>query len=130
MKTVTAAIIFQNNQVLLTRRKNGQKLEGYWEFPGGKIINGEGAKNCIIREANEKLGICVRPIGFIKQIRHAYSHFSITLDAYQFDYVNGTPKTIGCIDWRWVEVEEIFQLPFHRANHKLFDVLIKEAAIC
>ena len=41
MKTVTAAIIFQNNHLLLTRRKNGQKLEGYWEFPGGKIEKDE-----------------------------------------------------------------------------------------
>ena len=127
---LAVGIIWKNNKILITQRPERGLLGGLWEFPGGKIINGEGAKNCIIREVNEKLGICVRPIRFVKQIRHAYSHFSITLDAYHFDYINGTPKTIGYIDWRWVEMGEIFQLPFHRANHKLFDVLIKEATIC
>ena len=101
-----------------------------WEFPGGKIINGEGVKYCIIREVNDDLGVCVRPIGFVKQIKHVYSHFSITLDAYHFNYINGIPKTIDCVVWRRVGLEEIFQFPFYRANHKLFDVLIKEAAIC
>ena len=127
---VAAGIIWKKNKILITRRPERGLLGGLWEFPGGKIINGEGAKNCILREANETLGIYVRPIGFVGQIRHAYSHFSITLDAYRFDYVSGTPKTVDCVDWRWVGVEEIFQLPFHKANHKLFDMLIKEAAIC
>ncbi len=57
MKIVTAAIIFHNNTVLLTRRNNGQKLEGYWEFPGGKIEQGETPQICLERELYEELGV-------------------------------------------------------------------------
>jgi A/G-specific adenine glycosylase len=115
---------------LITRRPENGLLGGLWEFPGGEIKNGEGAKKCIIREVNEKLGIYVLPIRPVKQIKHAYTHFSITLDAYCCDYVNGVPNAIGCNDWRWIGLEEISRFPFPKANHKLFDALIKEVATC
>lgn len=57
MKIVTAAIIFKNNRVLLTRRKSSQKLEGYWEFPGGKIEGNETPQECMERELFEELGV-------------------------------------------------------------------------
>lgn len=120
-------IIWKNNKILITQRPAAGLLGGLWEFPGGKIKNGEGAINCIIREVNEGLGIRVRPIRFVKQITRAYTHFSITLDAYHFDYIDGVPNTIGCIDWKWVGLEKISQFPFHKANHKLFGTLIQDA---
>ena len=103
---------------------------GLWEFPGGKIKNGEDAKTCIIREVKEELGVLIRPVAFVKQIKHAYSHFSITLNAYHCNYVSGEPNAIGCSDWRWIKPEEVHQFPFPRANHKLFDSLIGREAVC
>ena len=46
-KIVTAAIVLQDNKVLLTRRAPGQSLEGYWEFPGGKVEEGESLQELI-----------------------------------------------------------------------------------
>ena len=56
-KIVTAAIVLQDNKVLLTRRAPGQSLEGYWEFPGGKVEEGESLQECLKREIFEELGV-------------------------------------------------------------------------
>lgn len=57
MKQVAAAIAISNGKVLVTRRAPGQKLEGFWEFPGGKLEVGEDAQTCIVRELREELGV-------------------------------------------------------------------------
>ena len=96
-------------------------MGGLWEFPGGKIQNGEDAKKCVIRKVNEKTGVCVRPGRLLKQIKHAYSHFSITMDAYHCDYVSGSPRALQGEKWQWILPQQIADLPFSKANHKLFD---------
>ena len=125
---VAAGIIWKNNKILVSKRKESGLLGGLWEFPGGKIKDGETAVKCIIREVQEELGVCVRPATFIKQIKHAYSHFSITLDAYHCDFINGIPQALGCEDWRWIFPEQIADLPFPKANHKLFDKIYEGLA--
>jgi mutator protein MutT len=47
---VTAALILQEGKALLCRRAAGQKLSGYWEFPGGKVEDGESDTDCLERE--------------------------------------------------------------------------------
>jgi 8-oxo-dGTP diphosphatase len=57
MKTVTAAIITDKGRVLLARRAPGENLSGRWEFPGGKMEEGESLEECIRREIHEELGL-------------------------------------------------------------------------
>ena len=96
----------------------------YFNYPQMvKIKDDETATKCIIREIKEELGVLVRPRDFLKQINHTYSHFSITLDAYHCDYVSGSPQALGCADWRWISPKQIADLPFPKANHKLFKFL-------
>ena len=125
---VAVGIIWNNNDILISRRREKGLLGGLWEFPGGKIIDGETATKCIVREVREKLGVQVRPGAFLKQIKHTYSHLSITLDAYHCDYIDGAPRAFGCSDWRWIKPEQISSFPFPMANHKLFDQVHKGLA--
>ena len=127
---VAVGIVWKKDKILISKRRENGLLGGLWEFPGGKIKNGEGAKKCIIREVNEELGVSVRPGKFLKQIKHAYTHFSITLDAYHCDYVEGIPGAFGCADWKWIRLEQISQFPFPKANHKLFNSLRERESTC
>ncbi len=79
MKIVTAAIIYKNSHVLLTRRKNGQKLEGYWEFPGGKIEKDETPQICLERELFEELGVKAIAGKIIAESTYEYDHGTIKL---------------------------------------------------
>jgi len=127
---VAVGIIWNQNKILISKRKRDGLLGGLWEFPGGKIKAGEDAKQCIIRELKEELGVLVRPGLFIKQIKHSYSHFTIVLDAYHCTYLSGNPSALGCDDWRWIKLKDIHQLPFPKANHKLFDSISEGAVSC
>ena len=57
MKQVAAAVAIRDGRILVTRRAPGEKLEGYWEFPGGKLEPGEQPQDCIVRELAEELGV-------------------------------------------------------------------------
>lgn len=59
MKNVSAAIILQDGQILITRRAPGEKLAGFWEFPGGKQEPGETIQQCLVRELREELELHV-----------------------------------------------------------------------
>ena len=66
---VAVGVVWKGNKILISKRKENGLLGGLWEFPGGKIQNGEDAKKCVIRKVNEKLGVRVRPVRLIKQIK-------------------------------------------------------------
>lgn len=57
MKPVAAAVIRQNGRILILRRKQGEKMAGYWEFPGGKCEPGETPAEALKRELIEELGL-------------------------------------------------------------------------
>lgn len=127
---IAVGIVWNKGQILISKRRENGLLGGLWEFPGGKIETGENAQECIIREIKEELGVQVQPTSLLKQIKHAYTHFSITMDAYHCDYLSGSPKALGCDGWKWINPEDIKRLPFPKANHKLFDKLFIEDGIC
>jgi len=76
---VIAAIIRENNRVLLCQRKGGA-LAGKWEFPGGKLEEGETPEECLVREIEEELGISIT-VGDIYQAVHThYDHGGFPFD--------------------------------------------------
>ena len=77
---VAVGVIWKDNQILITKRKLGGLLGGLWEFPGGKLNSLESAEECVIREIQEETGMKVELKSFISNIKHQYSHFSISLD--------------------------------------------------
>lgn len=123
---VAVGIIWKNDKILISKRRENGLLGGLWEFPGGKLLENESAPDCLVREVREELNIVVIPGEFITRIKHAYTHFSITLDAYHCEYLNGTPQPIACDDWRWITPDKIKSLPFPQANHKLFPHIFKQ----
>ena len=63
MKEVSAAIIIEDGKVLLARRAEGEKLAGYWEFPGGKREEDETIDECLVREIREELSLDIEVVG-------------------------------------------------------------------
>lgn len=78
MIDVVAALIQEKNKILLAKRSRG-KLHGKWEFPGGKIEEGETFESAIIREINEELNINIIPQEIIRTFTHTYSFAEIRL---------------------------------------------------
>lgn len=98
---VTAALIQQNNKVLLCRRAPELKLSGYWEFPGGKVEEGESDCDCLERELLEELGVIAEVSALVAENAHHYDGFSVTLVLLEAKIVSGllTPTVHDRVEW-------------------------------
>lgn len=109
--------------VLIARRPAEGLLGGLWEFPGGKREEGESLEDCLRREVREELGIEVEVGERFATVRHAYTHFKVTLHAFHCRHRSGEPRALGCTAWRWVAPAELDAYPMPAANRKLLESL-------
>jgi len=86
---VSAGVIFKGGRVLLARKKPGKHLAGYWEFPGGKLEEGETPEACLEREINEELGIAIKHLRFWMECTYRYPQKSILLKVVTARYGGG-----------------------------------------
>src|SRR5579872_5381568 len=81
---VAAALVDGDGRVLICQRPQGKQLAGLWEFPGGKVEDGETPEDALVRELKEELGIevrkpCLAPFVFAS---HAYEGFHLLMPLY------------------------------------------------
>jgi A/G-specific adenine glycosylase len=121
---VTAAVTRRaDGRILIAQRPPDGMLGGMWEFPGGKRELGESLPECLRREIREELGMEIAVGEQIGTVRHAYSHFRITLYAFECKPVSGEPQAIGCADWAWVTLEELERYAFPVTDQKIIRML-------
>jgi len=120
---IAAGIVYKNGHILITRRKLQGLLGGLWEFPGGRVRDGETPEQACIREIREEVNLSIAIIGFLKRIRHAYTHFKIVMDVFRCHYRSGDVVLKGPVDYRWITTDEIDNFPFPVANHKFIPLL-------
>ena len=123
-KRIGVAVVWNDQgQILIDRRPQEGLLGGLWEFPGGKIEPGETVEDCIRRELQEELAIDVEVGDRLITIDHTYSHFKVTLNVYHCRHIGGEPQPIECDEIRWVEVSQLNQFPFPKANSQIIDAI-------
>lgn len=115
-----------NGDLLIALRPEDAMLGGLWEFPGGKQKEDEEIEATVARELREELGVKVQVLNEFMQLKHTYSHFSITLFAYKCRIIDGTPEPRSSQEIRWVSRGELEQYPFPKANKLLTEKLLKE----
>ena len=115
---IAIGVVLKNNKVLITQRRNDGLLGGLWEFPGGKIKQGETSEKACIREIKEETGLEVVTRQYLTQVKHAYTHFKIIVDVFICDHVSGIVVLNGPVDYQWITLEQIDDYPIPRANHK------------
>lgn len=116
----------ENGDLLIALRPEDAMLGGLWEFPGGKQKEDEEIETTVARELREELGVEVQVLDEFMQLKHTYSHFSITLFAYKCRIIDGIPEPRSSQEIRWVSRGELEQYPFPKANKLLTEKLLKE----
>lgn len=122
--TVVAGMIWNNNRFLIQKRPLKGHLGGLWEFPGGKVEEGEELSRALSREILEETGLVVVPGPTQAVVKHNYTHFSITLHVFHC-YLKGSSVPLETKDRRWITPQQIADYSFPKANHKLFEQLYK-----
>jgi A/G-specific adenine glycosylase len=118
--TVTAAVIQQQGKVLITQRPPDGLLGGLWEFPGGKLEGGESLQDCLKREICEELGIQINVGAHLGEYQHAYTHFRVTLHAFDCELKNGKkPEPIQVHDLRWVYPMQLGDYPMGKIDRQI-----------
>ena len=113
---VVAAVIIKNRQVFCAQRKNFGEAAKKWEFPGGKIEEGETPQEALAREIFEELDTQIEIGEFITTVNHQYNTFSITMHAYQATVLTGDLKLSEHLDSRWLCKEELDSLDWAAAD--------------
>lgn len=121
---VVAGVIYrEDGAFLIARRPLQGLLGGLWEFPGGKQEAGETLPEALRREIREELAIEIAVGPPLGQIKHAYTHFRITLHAFQARHVAGEPQHIGVDRHAWVTLEELDGYAFAVTDRKIIEIL-------
>jgi len=122
---IAAAIIWRGPRLLIARRPEKGLLGGLWEFPGGKMEAGETPQEAARREVREELGMNVEILAPVDEVRHAYSHFRITLHLFHACWISGEPSASPEARPRWVLPEELNRYAFPAANHRVIERLVR-----
>jgi 8-oxo-dGTP diphosphatase len=104
---VTAAVIEEDGKVLIARRKKGDRFEGRWEFPGGKVEPGELPEDCLKREIREELGIDVEVGDVLCSLPFRTADLAIRLLAYKAERLAGEVACLDHEEIRWVDPAEL-----------------------
>jgi 8-oxo-dGTP diphosphatase len=120
-----AALIDVDGRVLLAERPSGKHLAGMWEFPGGKVQDGETPETALIRELDEELGIsvhasCLAPFTFAS---HAYPTFHLLMPLYVCRIWSGIVTAREGQRLKWVRPEQLGDYPMPPADKPLVAML-------
>ena len=116
MLQVTAAVITRKEHFLICQRSSGK-----WEFPGGKIHEGETPEDCLKRELREELGIETETGALIKTVDHDYPDKSISLHFFESRIVSGHITLHEHQAYEWVSLEELSGYDLSEADRKFVD---------
>lgn len=109
------ALVDADNRVLLARRPEGKTMAGLWEFPGGKVEDGETPEDAVIREMAEELGVlivadCLAPLAFAS---HQYETFHLLMPLFVCRRWDGFVKAQEGQELAWVKPNKLrdFDMP-------------------
>ena len=127
VEVVCAIIINDNNEVFVCKRGPGRALEGYWEFPGGKVEANETHEDTIVREIKEELKTTIEPIKYIGKNYHEYNDldkpFSITMYGYICKLVNGELTLSEHTEKKWARINDLESVDFADADRPFIEMI-------
>ena len=120
--TVSALVLLdQDKRILISERPQGKFMQGFWEFPGGKLEKGENPEICLIREIKEEIGIdlenfCFSPLIFTL---NEYENFDVLLLLYICREWEGIVSPKENQNIKWVFVNKLFDCNLLPGDQKL-----------
>ncbi len=126
MKTVVvaAALIIEDGKILVTQRKKDSPHGFLWEFPGGKVKEGEEPREALRRELMEELDVEAEVGMIFDAVFYSDPEYPILLLVYRCRVEKGSLKPVGCHDLRWVTLRELEKLAMPPADDPIRKYLL------
>ncbi|MCF7361280.1 8-oxo-dGTP diphosphatase MutT [Vibrio diazotrophicus] len=125
---IVAGIIFNQDksQIFITKRPDNLHKGGFWEFPGGKVEEGESVEQAMTRELEEEIGIEVTEQYLFEHLEYDYPEKSLKFDFIVISNFNKEPYGKEGQEGRWVDIAELVNYQFPEANVPILERVIKE----
>ncbi|MEJ5363944.1 MAG: A/G-specific adenine glycosylase [Desulfosoma sp.] len=123
--SVAVGVLYKNGEIFIQKRPPGGLMAGLWEFPGGKLENGESPEEAVKRELFEELGVTIRVLEKVAEIRHAITRFRILLHAFRcvLDPPTQDLALRSAVEALWVPPESLGRYAFPSANRRFIRIL-------
>ncbi|OUU80151.1 MAG: hypothetical protein CBC38_01780 [Gammaproteobacteria bacterium TMED78] len=124
LQVVIGLVFDEESNVLINKRVSGKYMEGYWEFPGGKILEKEESFTALSRELKEELGIIVKKAKSLMNYSYHYAKYSVDLDIWIVEYFLGQPSSKESQEIVWTKPEELYKFKMLPSDKKIQDFLL------
>jgi A/G-specific adenine glycosylase len=125
--TAAAAVLRRGEQVFIGRRPEGVLLGGLWEFPGGRLEPGESLQACLRREIGEELSVEVEVGAKLGAFKHTYTHFHVTVHAFECELKGEEPQALEHSEVRWVHPERLREYPMGKVDRAIARTILEQA---
>lgn len=114
----------EHKKLLISRRQKGQHLAGKWEFPGGKVEQGEALEIAMLRELKEEVGLTATQYSLFDSLSFQYDEVHLSLHFYLVTAYQGEAASLEGQQIKWVTAAELSQYDFPKANLTVINKLL------
>lgn len=126
MLHVAAAVMKQDNKILICQRARDDDYALLWEFPGGKLEAGETPEQCIVREIAEELGLEIRINNILAVTKHHDGKQDVHFTFYEVDIIKGHIILNVHEAAVWASPETLADYEFMKADRPIVDLLMRQ----
>ena len=123
---VVSAEIMREGMYLLTQRSARAVLPLLWEFPGGRVREGESDAEALVRAVKGRVGVTVAPQSKVLEVEHDYPDYRVVMAVYRASIAEGEPFALSVNAVEWVAPDAFGDYPFPGADQKTVDLLLRD----
>jgi 8-oxo-dGTP diphosphatase len=122
---VVTAEIRRDGRYLITQRLASSTLAGLWEFPGGKVPDGDVPQEVLRRILLDRLGVHVDVRELVMEVLHEYESYTVDMQVYRCELRDGEPQAVRVADCRWVAPAQFSAYRFPDADEATIEALLE-----